>query len=48
MPEVHVHIRKRFTGVGVDELNVHIERHTGFIVDDVSTNEFTADIFYFL
>jgi len=44
MPQIHINLRNRFAGIGVDELNVHIEGNTLLGLRDVLANKFTSDI----
>jgi hypothetical protein len=44
VPQVHVDLRNGFAGVGVDQLDVHVERNTLLGLRDVFTNQFTRDI----
>jgi hypothetical protein len=38
VPQVHVDLRNGFAGVGVDQLDVHVERNTLLGLRDVFTN----------
>lgn len=44
MPQVHVDLRNGIAGVGVDQLDVHVERNTPLGLRHVVTNKFTRDI----
>lgn len=44
MPQVHVDLRNGIAGVGVDQLDVHVERNTLLGLRHVVTNQFTRDI----
>lgn len=44
MPDIHVDVRQGVAGVGVDQLDVHVERDTGLRLDDVLANHLASDI----
>jgi hypothetical protein len=44
VPHVHVNFGDWIAGVGVDQLNVHVEGNTLLVLDDILANEFTTDI----
>lgn len=44
VPQVHVDLRNGFAGVGVDQLDVHVERNTLLGFRDIFTNQFARDI----
>lgn len=44
VPQVRVELRNGFAGVGVDQLDVQVERNTFLGLGDVLTNELTGDI----
>lgn len=44
VPEVHVDLRNGFAGVGVDQLDIHVERNSLLGLRDVFTDKFTSDI----
>jgi hypothetical protein len=44
VPQIHIDLRNRLAGVGVDQLDVHIEWNTFLSLRDVLANEFTSDI----
>lgn len=44
MPDVRVDVRQWLAGVGVNELDIHEQRHTGLALDHVATNELSGNI----
>lgn len=44
VPEIHVDIGQRLAGVGVNELDIHVQSNTLLVFNDVLTNELTAHI----
>lgn len=44
MPDIHIDIRQRLTGVGVDELDVHIQRNTTLVLSNVIADQLAAHI----
>lgn len=48
MPEIHVDIGQRIAGVGVNELDVHVESNTLLVIDDVLADELTTHVWYLL
>lgn len=44
MPEVHVDIGQGVAGVGVNELDVHVQSNTLLVINDVLTDELAAHI----
>jgi hypothetical protein len=44
VPHVHVDFGDWLAGVGVDQLNVHVEGNTLLVLGDTLTNEFARDI----
>lgn len=48
VPEIHVDIGQRIAGVGVNELDVHVESNTLLVIDDVLADELTTHVWYLL
>ena len=48
MPDVHVDVGQRVTGVGVNDLDVHVEGHAGLTFDDVLADQLAGHIFMLL
>lgn len=48
VPDVHVDVWQRVTGVGVDHLDVHVQGDTGLGLDDVLADQLAGDIFVLL
>jgi hypothetical protein len=48
VPEIHVDIGQGITGVGINELDVHVQSNTLLVIDDVLADELTAHIWYML
>jgi hypothetical protein len=44
VPEVHIDFRLGLTGVGVDNLDVHVERNTTLVFRDVGADVFARYI----
>lgn len=44
MPDVHVNLRSRLAGLGVNDLDVEEERNTLLVLHNVRTDHFTSDI----
>lgn len=44
MPDVHVDVGQGVAGVGVNHLDVHVERYTLLGLDNVLADELTGDI----
>ena len=44
MPDIHVDVRQGIASVGVDQLDVHVERDTRLRLDDVLADHFASDI----
>lgn len=44
VPKVHVDVRQGVAGVGVNHLDVHVERDTWLGLDDVLADKLAADI----
>lgn len=44
VPEIHIDIRQRLTSVGVDELDVHIQRNTTLILSNVIADQLAAHV----
>lgn len=44
MPQVHVDLRDGLAGVGVNQLDVHVERNTLLGLRHVVADQFTGDI----
>jgi hypothetical protein len=44
VPEIHVDIGQRLAGVGVNELDIHVQSNTLLVFNDVLTDELTAHI----
>lgn len=44
VPDIHVDVRQRVASVGVDQLDVHVERDTRLRLDDILADHFASDI----
>lgn len=44
MPDIRVDVRERVTGVGIYELDVHVERHTLLVFGHILADQFTSDV----
>ena len=44
VPEISVDVRQGIAGVGVDQLNIHVQRNTTLVFGNVLADEFTGDI----
>lgn len=44
VPKISVNLRNRLAGVGVDQLDIHVEWNTLLGLDNVLTNELTRDV----
>lgn len=46
MPEVNVNLGHWLAGVGVDHLDVHVERNTLLVLSDVAADHFTSNVYF--
>jgi hypothetical protein len=44
VPEIHVDIGEGIAGVGVDELDIHVQSNTLLLVDDVLADKLTTHV----
>lgn len=44
MPDIRVDLREGFAGVGIDELDVHEQRHALLVFGDILADQFTGDV----
>lgn len=45
VPEIHKDVRQRLAGLGVDELDIHVQRNALLALDNVLANQFTRDVY---
>lgn len=48
VPEIHVDIGQGIAGVGVNELDVHVESNTLLVINDVLADKLTTHVWYLL
>lgn len=48
VPEIHVDIGQGIAGVGVNELDVHVQSNTLLVIDNVLADKLTAHVWYLL
>jgi len=44
VPKIHVDVGQRLAGVGVKDLDVHVEWDTLLVLDEVLTDQLTGDV----
>ena len=44
VPDVGVDLWKRFTGIGINKLDVHVQWDSSLTFDDILANKFTPDV----
>lgn len=45
VPEIGIDVRQGIAGVGVDQLDIHVQRNTSLVLDNVLADKFTGNIF---